>query len=142
MSRQYNLTESDLKAIEKKLFRCQRIDSAIQYRKFELEMKITDSNVGGSRSNRISKPTEDIVMKWDADSKLQNLYEFKRRISELKKWFSNDEDLNLVFLYRWESEKHYTVSEIAAKCNITERQYFRKRRAILEKYDEISDGFW
>lgn len=119
MSRQYNLTESDLKAIEKKLFRCQRIDSAIQYRKFELEMKITDSNVGGSRSNRISKPTEDIVMKWDADGKLQNLYEFKRRISELKKWFSNDEDLNLVFLYRWESEKHYTVSEIAAKCNIT-----------------------
>ena len=142
LSRRYNLTESDLKAIEKKLFRYQKIDSAIQYRKYELEMKITDSNIGGSRSNKISKPTEDIVMKWDADGKLQSLYEFKRRISELQKWFSEDEELNLIFSYRWLSEKHYTVSEIAAKCNITERQYFRKRRAILEKYDEISDGFW
>ncbi|MDM5146170.1 hypothetical protein ICE98_03307 [Lactococcus lactis] len=39
MSRRYNLTDSDLKAIEKKLFMCQRIDHAIQYRKYELEVK-------------------------------------------------------------------------------------------------------
>lgn len=143
MSRRYSLTESDLKAIEKKLFRCQQIDSAIQFRKFELETKSsTDDNVGGGRSSKISKPVEDIVMKWDADGKLQSLYEFKRRIAELQKWFSDDEDLRLVFQYRWLSEKHYTVSEIANKCHITERQYFRKRRAILEKYDELSDGFW
>ena len=143
MSRRYNLTDSDLKAIEKKLFMCQRIDHAIQYRKYELEVKQShDNNIGGGRSSIISKPVEDMVMKWDADSKLQSLYEFKNRINELQDWFGDDEDMQLVFHYRWLSGKRYTVPEIADKCHITERQYFRKRRAILEKYDEICDGFW
>lgn len=61
LSRQYNLTGSDLKAIEKKLLRYQKIDSVIQYRNYELEMKITDSYIGGKRANKVSKPTEDII---------------------------------------------------------------------------------
>lgn len=50
LSRQYNLTGSDLKRLRKNLLRYQKIDSVIQYpRNYELEMKITDSYIGGKR---------------------------------------------------------------------------------------------
>lgn len=142
MNKYEKLDPSDLKAIEKKLLMVQRVDHAIQYRKYELEIKDRDMNVGGSRPTRIANPTENLIMKWDSDSKLQSLYEFKKRIEELKNWFNDDEDLQLVFHYCFESDKHYTIDEIAEKIYMNDRTVRRKKRKILEKYHEITDGFW
>ena len=68
MSRRYTLSQNDLKMIENKLFMYKRIDNAIAVRKQELKIKENrDENFGGGHSNKISKPVEELVMKWDAD---------------------------------------------------------------------------
>ena len=141
MSRRYSLSQSDMKIIENKLYLYKRIDNAIAVRKRELEVKQNhDENIGGGRSSIISKPVESIVMKWDADIQLQNFNNFRKIVEDMLEEL--DEKMKLIFHYRWIDPNHYTWEEIAELCDIQERQIYRKRRAILELYDEKSGGFW
>ncbi|HCS86708.1 MULTISPECIES: DUF722 domain-containing protein [Lactococcus] len=141
MSRRYTLSQNDLKMIENKLFMYKRIDNAIAVRKQELKIKENrDENFGGGRSNKISKPVEELVMKWDADPQIQNFNNFRNLVDEM---LTELDDLNqLIFHYRWIDSNRYTWEEIADKCKLTERQIYRKRRAILELYDDKTGGFW
>ena len=141
MAKGYKLSQNDLKMIQNKLFMYKRIDNAIAIRKQELKMKENrDENFGGGRSNKISKPVEELVMKWDADPQIQNFNNFRNLVDEM---LTELDDLNrLIFHYRWIDSNRYTWEEIAEKCFISERTVRRKRRVILELYDEKSGGIW
>ncbi|PGS81647.1 transcriptional regulator [Bacillus cereus] len=141
MSRRYKLSVNDLKIIENKLFLYRRIDNAIAVRKQELKIKEThDENVGGSRSGRISNPTHDTVERWLTDTQIINFTNFKKTVDEMLKEL--DDEMKQIFHYRWVDPNRYTWEEIAEKCFRPERAIYRKRRAILELYDEKSGGFW
>lgn len=141
MSRRYTLSQNDLKMIENKLFMYKRIDNAIAVRKQELKIKENrDDNFGGGRSNKISKPVEELVMKWDADPQIQNFNNFRNLVDEMLTEL--DDKTKLIFHYRWIDSNLYTWEEITELVELTERQIYRKRRAILELYDKKSGGFW
>lgn len=139
--RRYVLSQNDLKIIENKLYLYKRIDNAIAVRKQELEVKENhDENIGGGRSNKISKPVEELVMKWQEDPQIQNFNNFRKLVDDML--LELDDVNRLIFHYRWVDSNRYTWEEIADKCELKERQVYRKRRAILELYDEKSGGFW
>ncbi|WDA68330.1 DUF722 domain-containing protein [Lactococcus lactis] len=139
--RRYVLSQNDLKIIENKLYLYKRIDNAIAVRKQELEVKENhDENIGGGRSNKISKPVEELVMKWQEDPQIQNFNNFRKLVDDML--LELDDVNRLIFHYRWIDSNRYTWEEIADKCELKERQVYRKRRAILELYDEKSGGFW
>jgi RinA family phage transcriptional activator len=139
--RRYVLSQNDLKIIENKLYLYKRIDNAIAVRKQELEVKENhDENTGGGRSSKISKPVEELVMKWQADPQIQNFNNFRKLVDDML--LELDDVNRLIFHYRWVDSNRYTWEEIADKCELKERQVYRKRRAILELYDEKSGGFW
>lgn len=139
--RRYVLSQNDLKIIENKLYLYKRIDNAIAVRKQELEVKENhDENIGGGRSNKISKPVEELVMKWQEDPQIQNFNNFRKLVDDML--LELDDVNRLIFHYRWIDSNRYTWEEIADKCELKERQIYRKRRAILELYDEKSGGFW
>lgn len=139
--RRYVLSQNDLKIIENKLYLYKRIDNAIAVRKQELEVKENhDENIGGGRTNKISKPVEELVMKWQEDAQIQNFNNFRKLVDDML--LELDDVNRLIFHYRWIDSNRYTWEEIADKCELKERQVYRKRRAILELYDEKSGGFW
>lgn len=141
MSRRYTLTRQDMKVISRKLYLYREIDNAIAVRKRELEVKKSyDNNIGGGKSNKISKPVEELVMKWDADPQIQNFNNFRKIVEDLMK--SLDDISKEVFHYQWIDDNYYTEEEIAKKCFTTDRTVRRKKRAILEKYDKLCGGFW
>lgn len=141
MAKGYKLSQNDLKMIENKLFLYKRIDNAIAVRKQELKIKENrDENFGGGRSNKISKPVEELVMKWDADLQIQNFNNFRNLVDEMLTEL--DDLMREIFHYRWIDSNRYTWEEIAEKCFISERTVRRKRRVILELYDEKSGGIW
>ena len=141
MSRRYKLSQNDLKIIENKLFMYKKIDNAIAVRKQELKIKETrDENFGGGRSGKISNPTHDTVEQWLTDDRIIYHECFRKIVDEV---INELDDLNrLIFHYRWIDSNRYTWEEIADKCGIKIRQIYRKRRAILELYDDKSGGFW
>lgn len=65
------LSNSQLKALDELLFDYVSIDHKIAVRKLEIsDVPNTDENVGGGRTNIVSKPTETTVARWDSDQRL------------------------------------------------------------------------
>ena len=75
------LSNSQLKALDELLFDYVSIDHKIAVRKLEIsDVPNTDENVGGGRTNIVSKPTENLVAKWDSDQRLNSLYAQKHAV--------------------------------------------------------------
>lgn len=141
MSRRYRLSKQDMKSISKKLYLYREVDKAIAIRKQELMMREQhDENIGGGRSSKISNPTHDIVEKWMMDDQIMYIENFRKRVDELINKL--DDASKLLFHYQWVDTNYYTEDELAKLCLISDRTVRRKKRAILEMYDDACGGFW
>ena len=137
MSRRYRLTRSALDNLDAKLKNYRDIENTINRRKYEIENdKKVYENIGGGRANKISKPVEDIVIKWFEDSQLQSLYAFKnaveRTIADL-----NDENMK-IFTMRWLDPNQLTWREICETLHWGKSTVYRRREIILELFDKHS----
>ena len=108
------LSNSQLKALDELLFDYVSIDHKIAVRKLEIvDVPNTDENVGGGRSNVVSKPTESMIAKWDSDQRLNSLYAHKYAVESTLNVL--DADMTKIFWLRWSRGSVNTWEEIADK---------------------------
>lgn len=137
MSNRYRLSRRALENLDDRLFNYRDIESRINRRKYELEhCKKQVQNIGGGRSNIISSPVEQIVIKWDEDSQLNNMYAFKSAAEKLLSQL-NDEMLE-IFEARWLDVNEPSWEEIAGRLYMSTAKVYRKRQIILELFDKYS----
>lgn len=137
MSRRYRLSRKALENLDDRLFNYREIESKINRRKFELEHdRKPAENIGGGKPNRISKPVEDIVIKWDEDSQLNNMYAFKTAVENVLSQLN--EEMTEIFAARWLDVNEPSWEEIAEKLYMSKAKVYRKRLIILELFDKHS----
>ena len=69
------LSSATYKMLDELLFDYPMIDRKIAVRKLEIkDIPNEDANIGGGKSNRISKPVEMTIERWDSDKRLNSLY--------------------------------------------------------------------
>nr|DAN51245.1 MAG TPA: Protein of unknown function (DUF722) [Caudoviricetes sp.] len=125
-----SLNNRELHNLDQELFKFRGIDKAIWTRKAELMAKSGDDFVGSSGSG-VSKPTENMVMKFATDVPLKNLELFKETVETFKKQLTG-EQLD-IFYFRW-GQANLDWEEIAEKQFTSNATIYRKRRNILETY--------
>ena len=125
------LSEVELRSLDLKLFDYQKIDRKIAIRKLEIQTETSnDCNIGGGKSNRISKPVEMTVVRWDSDKRLKSLYAQKEAIECTLDTL--DEELTRIFWLRWSRGSKKTWEEIAYEIPCDKSTIYRKRERILE----------
>ena len=69
------LSPATYKMLDELLFDYPMIDRKIAVRKLEIkDIPNEDTNIGCGKSNRVSKPVEMTVERWDSDKRLNSLY--------------------------------------------------------------------
>ena len=89
-----------------------------------------DKTKGGGKSNRISKPVEMTIERWDGDKRLNSLYAQKEAIEATIDTL--DEELTRIFCLRWSIGSKKTWEEIACEIPCDKSTIYRKRERILE----------
>lgn len=129
------LTEAKKKSLDEELFSCKSIDRAIAIRKLELQSKTEhDENMGGGRSSFISKPTENVAVKFSTDRRIIYLEQLKSDTERFKSCLTEEQET--IFQMRW-GDDYNTWEEIGDKLFCSRKTIYRKRDRLLEKYAEI-----
>ncbi len=137
MSNRYRLSRRALENLDDRLFNFRDIESRINRRKYELEHNRKPAeNIGGGKANRISRPVEDIVIKWDEDSQLNNMYALKSAAETLVSQLN--EEMYEIFAARWLDVNEPSWEEIAERLYMSRAKIYRKRQIILELFDKYS----
>lgn len=135
MRQKRKLSGSRLNALDDRLFDYKDINRAIALRKLEIDTdREYETNIGGGKSNLIPKPTENLIIKWDEDVKLKNLYLFRKNVDDLIKRLTPEE--KVIFQRRW-IDQCYTWEEIADLIYVSRTGIFRQRLKILEKFADL-----
>lgn len=130
------LSNSQLKALDELLFNYVSIDYKIAVRKLEIsDVPNTDKNIGGGRSNIVSKATENLIAKWASDQRLNSLYAQKYAVESTLNIL--DADMTKIFWLRWSRGSVYTWEEIADKMAYDRSSIYRKRQRILEIFADF-----
>lgn len=137
MCRLNKLSIAKLKAYDEALFDYRHIDSKIAMRKLELQTDVNtevDTNIGGSKAQHISRITEDVVARWDADRDLKGLINFKEAVIATLQIL--DDELTDIFNLRWGDGSIRTWEEIAHAKHLSHKSVYRKRERILEIFSK------
>ena len=125
------LSPATYKMLDELLFDYQMIDRKIAVRKLEVkDIPNEDANIRGGKSNRISKPVEMTIERWDSDKRLNSLYAQKEAIEATLDTL--DEELTRIFCLRWSRGSKKTWEEIACEIPCDKSTIYRKRERILE----------
>lgn len=127
------LTEAKKKSLDEELFDHKYIAYKIALRKMEIQTKAElDENIGGGRSGFVSKPTENVAMKFLTDRRIIYLEQLKSDVERFKACLT--EEQKDIFYYRWEANEGNTWEEVGEKIHCSIKTIYRKREKILEKY--------
>ena len=130
------LSNSQLKALDELFFDYVIIDRKVAVRKLEIsDVPNTDENIGGGQSNVVSKPTENLVAKWDSDQRLNSLYAQKNAVESTLNVL--DADMTRIFWLRWSRGSVNTWEEIADKMAYDRSTIYRRRQRILEIFADF-----
>ena len=111
------------------------LPSRIARRKLEIEtFHATDVNIGGGKTNQVTKRTEWLVERFDSDVKLKGLECQQRAVEATIEVL--DETMTRVFELRWIDG--YTPEEIAELTNSTVKNTQKR----LERIMEIFADYW
>ena len=111
------------------------LPSRIARRKLEIEtFHATDVNIGGGKTNQVTKRTEWLVERFDSDVKLKGLECQQRAVEATIELL--DDTMKRVFELRWIYE--HTPEEIAELTNSTVKNTQKK----LERIMEIFADYW
>lgn len=125
------LSPATYKMLDELLFDYPMIDRKIAVRKLEIEdIPNEDANIGGGKSNRISKPVEMTIERWGSDKRLNSLYAQKEAIEDTLDTL--DDELTRIFWLRWSKGSEKTWEEIACEIPCDKSTIYRKRERILE----------
>lgn len=132
------LSRDKLNALDEELFEYNKITSIIAHEKLKIQTECElDDNIGGSRSGKISKPTEDLNMRYMNSPVIQRYERMKKEVDRAFK--SMTQEQQDIFNVRWLIHDYNTWEIIAGKFFCSRKTIYRKREKILEVY-AISKG--
>lgn len=124
------LSDVELRALDMKLFDYQQIDRKIAIRKLEIQTETSsDCNVGGGKTNIVSRPTETLVARWSSDVRINGLEQLRKAIESTIE--ALDDELKKVFYLRWSRGSVNSWEEIADMMHVSRKSIYRKRERIL-----------
>ena len=124
------LSPATYKMLDELLFDYPMIDRKIAVRKLEIEdIPNEDANIGGGKSNRISKPVETLIVRWSSDVRINGLEQLRSAIEATLE--ALDDELKKVFYLRWSRGSVKTWEEIADMLHVSKKSIYRKRERIL-----------
>ena len=130
-----SLTNIEYKYLDIVLAKYKYLPSKIARRKLEIEtFHATDVNIGGGKSNTVTKRTEWLVERFDSDVKLKGLECQQRAVEATIELL--DDTMKRVFELRWIDG--YTPEEIAELTNSTVKNTQKR----LERIMEIFADYW
>ncbi len=117
------------------LMKYRHLPSRIARRKLEIEtFHATDVNIGGGKTNQVTKRTEWLIERFDSDVKLKGL---ECQLNAVEATIEVlDETMTRVFNLRWIDG--YTPEEIAELTNSTVKNTQKR----LERIMEIFADYW
>ena len=117
------------------LMKYRHLTSRIARRKLEIEtFHATDANIGGGKTNQVTKRTEWLIERFDSDVKLKGLECQQRAVEATIELL--DDTMKRVFELRWIDG--YTPEEIAELTNST----IKNTQKRLERIMEIFADYW
>ncbi|TPR41257.1 hypothetical protein DY123_07135 [Apilactobacillus micheneri] len=128
--------------VEKMLFDYPKIDGYINKRRNEIKnpfVEDRDENVGGGKSNKITKAIENYVITVDEDKTLQSLKQQKESINEALTVLNPD--ISMVFKrYYFNNEARYkTLQGLATEYHVSKSLLYKERdmffKDILKSMD-------
>lgn len=130
------LTNAQKEALDQLLSHSWRFKRDIEIRKAELnDIPNNDFNVGGGRSNVVSKQTELIIERWDSDERLKSL---EAKLEALEKTLDTlDEELTKIFWLRWSRGSMNSWESIASLLGYSRSAIYNKRTRILEIFADF-----
>ena len=130
-----NLTNIEYRYLDSVLMKYRHLPSRIARRKLEIEtFHATDVNIGGGKTNQVTKRTEWLVERFDSDVKLKGLECQQRAVEATIELL--DDTMKRLFELRWIDG--YTPEEIAELTNSTVKNTQKK----LERIMEIFADYW
>lgn len=130
-----NLTNIEYKYLDIVLSKYKYLPSRIARRKLEIEtFHTTDANIGGGKSNIVTKRTEWLIERFDSDVKLKGLECQQRAVEATIELL--DDTMKRVFELRWIDG--YTPQEIAELTNSSVKNTQKR----LERIMEIFADYW
>ncbi len=130
-----NLTNIEYKYLDIVLSKYKYLPSKMARRKLEIEtFHTTDANIGGGKSNIVTKRTEWLIERFDSDIKLKGLECQQRAVEATIELL--DDTMKRVFELRWIDG--YTPEEIAELTNSTVKNTQKR----LERIMEIFADYW
>lgn len=127
------LNDREFYFLDRELLKFKEVDHDIWVRTAEVMAKNGEELVGG-RGNKISKPTENTVIKLCSDVPLRNLELFKETVETFLKELTPEQ--REIFDLRW-GQSELEWEEIAGKLFISDATIYRKRKTILKTYAKI-----
>ncbi|MGB2540546.1 DUF722 domain-containing protein [Leuconostoc suionicum] len=96
------------------------IDMKILLRRSELQWQPHDDNIGGGKAeNRISRPSENLTIKYEADSILHELTKQRDAIKRLETTFS--EETRQIVQMHYDRRERLSWVVISLRMNLSER---------------------
>lgn len=125
--------------VDKMLFDYPHIDKYVENRREELQYPYTetDENVGGSKSTKISKPIENLIITIDEDKTLHGLLEQKNAIYKACQSLKEEHYKIIERYYFYNQAKFKTLGALLMDYNVPERTFYRALAAF--KHDIISN---
>lgn len=127
------LNSRELYYLDRELLKFKEVDRDIWVRTAEVMAKNGEELIG-SRGNRISKPTENTVIKLSSDVPLRNLELFKETVETFLEQLTTEQ--REIFDLRW-GQSELEWEEIAGKLFVSDATIYRKRKTILKTYAKI-----
>ena len=129
------LSNNLYKFLDSVLMKYRHLPSRIARRKLEIEtFHATDVNIGGGKTNQVTKRTEWLIERFDSDVKLKGLECQQRAVEATIELL--DDTMKRVFELRWIDG--YTPEEIAELTNSTVKNTQKR----LERIMEIFADYW
>ena len=130
-----NLTNIEYRYLDIVLSKHRHLPSRIARRKLEIEtFHATDVNIGGGKTNQVTKRTEWLIERFDSDVKLKGLECQQRAVEATIELL--DDTMKQVFELRWIDG--YTPEEIAELTNSSVKNTQKR----LERIMEIFADYW
>ena len=129
----FELSKYDLWWLEDKFSRYNQLDKEIAIRKEELKIKQTDENIGGGKSNTVSSPVENEVLKALNDEYIREREKWKKAIDSVYKQ-STETEQKIIRDKFWSDTNYLSWQEVGALNDKARTQIYEIRYSILQRF--------
>lgn len=129
----FELSKHDLWWLEDKFRRYKQFDREIAIRKEEMKIKKVDENVGGGKSNTVSSPVENQVIKEQSDRYIINRQIWKKAIEDVYRNSTQDEQSILEEKF-WSNQNYLSWQEVGERYHVSRTKVYEIRYSLLERF--------